>query len=101
MNLEEMREKEVNNLQQEIAEKVVENINLTERGAAGWIRANLKKRDNNPLSGKYTFITKNPVSEELIPEGNKLDFLFSELLELTHKNELTASVYPDKSIKIS
>ena len=100
MNLEKMRLEEIKRLEGEIAENVVEKIKLAGKGRLGWIRASLSKSDDEPLSGKYTFITKNPVAEEYIPERNKLDFLMSNLLELTQKKELIASVYPDKSIRI-
>ena len=100
MDLEKTRQNEVKNLQQEIAGKVVRSINLTGRGKEEWIRAILVKNDKS-LSGKYTFITKDPVAVEYIPGSNKVDFLMSELLKITHKKELTASVYPDKSIKFS
>ena len=101
MNLEKYKTKEVKDLQQEIAEEVVEEINLSGKSKKEWIRAILVKKNDKPLSGKYTFITKNPVTVEYIPGGNKVDFLMSSLLELTQKNELNASVYPDKSIKFS
>ena len=97
MNLEKMRLEEIKRLEGEIAENVVE---LAEKDRLEWVRAILSKSEDKPLSGKYTFITKNPVAEEYIPERNKLDFLMSTLLELTQKKELTASVYPDKSIRI-
>jgi hypothetical protein len=100
MDLEKIRQKEVKNLQQEISGKVVRSINLAGRGKEEWIRAILVKNDKS-LSGKYTFITKDPVAVEYIPGSNKIDFLMSELLRITHKKELTASVYPDKSIKFS
>jgi hypothetical protein len=101
MEMEKYKTKEVKNLQQEIAEKVVEEIKLAGKSEKEWIRAILLKKNDEPLSGKYTFITKNPVAVEYIPGGNKVDFLMSSLLELTQKNELNASVYPDKSIKFS
>ncbi len=101
MKMEKNKTKEVNNLQQEIAEKVVEGIKLAGKSKKEWIRAILVKKNDKPLSGKYTFITKNPVAVEYIPGSNKVDFLMSSLLELTQKNELNASVYPDKSIKFS
>jgi hypothetical protein len=101
MDLEKYKTKEVNNLQQEIAEEVVEEINLSGKSKKEWIRAILVKKNDKPLSGKYTFITKNPFAVEYIPGCNKVDFLMSSLLELTQKNELNASVYPDKSIKFS
>ncbi len=101
MNENKNKTKEVENLQQEIAEEVVEEINQTGKSRNEWIRAILVKKNDNPLSGKYTFITKNPVTVEYIPRCTKVDFLMSSLLELTQKNELNASVYPDKSIKFS
>ena len=97
MNLEKMRLEEIKRLEGEIAENVVE---LAEKDRLEWVRAILSKSEDKPLSGKYTFITKNPVAEEYIPDRNKLDFLMSTLLELSQKKELTASVYPDKSIRI-
>jgi hypothetical protein len=100
MNLEKMRLEEINRLEGEIAENVVEKIKLAGNGRLEWVRACLTKSDDKPLSGKYTFITKNPVADEYIPERNKLDFIMSNLLELTQKKELIASVYPDKSIRI-
>jgi hypothetical protein len=101
MEIEKNKTKEVENLKKEIAEKVVEEIKLSGKSEKEWIRAILVKKNDKYLSGKYTFITKNPVAVEYIPESNKVDFLMSSLLELTHKNELNASVYPDKSIKFS
>ena len=95
-----MRLEEIKRLEGEIAENVVEKIKLAGKGRSEWVRACLTKSEDTPLSGKYTFITKNPVAEEYIPDRNKLDFLLSNLLELTQKKELTASVYPDKSIRI-
>ena len=100
MNLEKMRLEEISRLEGEIAENVVEKIKLAGKGRLEWIRASLSKSEDKSLSGKYTFITKNPVAEEYIPERDKLDFLMSTLLELSQKKELTASVYPDKSIRI-
>ena len=100
MNLEKMRLEEIKRLEGELAENVVEKIKLAGKGRLEWIRASLSKSEDKPLSGKYTFITKNPVSEEYIPDRSKLDFLMSTLLELSQKKELTASVYPDKSIRI-
>ena len=100
MNLEKMRLEEIKLLEGELAENVVEKIKLAGKGRLEWIRASLSKSEDKPLSGKYTFITKNPVAEEYIPDRNKLDFLMSTLLELSQKKELTASVYPDKSIRI-
>ena len=101
MNYEKNKTKEVENLQQEIAEEVVEEIKQAGKSRNEWIRAILVKKNDNPLSGKYTFITKNPVTVEYIPGCTKVDFLMFSLLELTQKNELNASVYPDKSIKFS
>ena len=101
MDLDKIRQKEVKNLQQEIAGKVVRSINLTGRGKEEWIRAILVKKNDKLLGGKYTYITKNPVTVEYIPGCTKVDLLMSSLLELTQKNELNASVYPDKSIKFS
>ena len=101
MNVNKNKTKEVKNLQQEIAEEVVEEIKLTGKSKNEWIRAILVKKNDNPSSGKYTFITKNPVAVEYITGCAKVDFLMSSLLELTQKNELNASVYPDKSIKFS
>ena len=60
MDLEKNKTKEVKNLQQEIAEKVVEGIKLAGKSKKEWIRAILVKKNDKPLSGKYTFITKNP-----------------------------------------
>jgi len=101
MSLEKNKTKKIENLQQEIAEKVVEGIKLAGKSKKEWIRAILVKKNDKPLSGKYTFITKKPVVVEYILGCNKVDFLMSSLLELTQKNELNASVYPDKSIKFS
>ena len=101
MDLEKNKTKEVENLQQEIAEKVVEGIKSAGKSKKEWIRAILVKKNDNLSSGKYTFITKNPVTVEYIPRCTKVDFLMSSLLELTQKNELKASVYPNKSIKFS
>jgi hypothetical protein len=101
MDFEKIKTKEVENLQKEIAEEVVEEINLAGKSKKEWIRAILVKKNDKPLSGKYTFITKNPVTVEYIPGCKKVDFLMSSLLGLTQKNELNASVYPDKSIKFS
>ena len=100
MNVNKNKTKEVENLQQEIAEEVVEEIKLTGKSKNEWLRAILVKKNDNLSSGKYTFITKNPVAVEYITRCDKVDFLMSSLLELTKKNELNASVYPDKSIKI-
>jgi hypothetical protein len=101
MDLEKNKPNEVENLQKEIAEEVVEEIELAGKSEKDWIRAILVKKNDKPLSGKYTFITKNPVTVEYIPGSYKVDFLMSSLLELTQKKELNASVYPDKSIKFS
>ena len=101
MDFNNYKTKEIENLQQEIAEEVVEEIKLAGKSSKEWIRAILVKKNDRTLSGKYTFITKNPVVVEYIPGSNKVDFLMSSLLELTQKNELNASVYPDKSIKFS
>ena len=101
MNFEKNKAKDVKNLQKEIAEEVVEEIKLAGKSSKEWIRAILVKKNDRTLSGKYTFITKNPVTVEYIPGYDKVDFLMSSLLELTQKNELNASVYPDKSIKFS
>jgi hypothetical protein len=101
MDLEKNKPNEVENLQKEIAEEVVEEIKLAGKSEKDWIRAILVKKNDNSLSGKYTFITKNPVTVEYIPGSSKVDFLMSSLLLLTQKNELNASVYPDKSIKFS
>ena len=100
MNLEKVRLEEISRLEGEIAENVVEKIKLAGKGRLEWVRASLSKSEDKSLSGKYTFTTKNPVAEEYIAEGDKLDFLMSTLLELSQKKELTASVYPDKSIRI-
>ena len=100
MNLGNMKLEEIKRLKGEIAENVVDKIKLAGNGRLEWVRASLTKSEDNPLSGKYTFITKNPVAEKDNPEWNKLDFLLSTILELTQKKELNASVYPDKSIKI-
>ena len=100
MNLEKMRLEEIKRLEVEIAENVVEKIKLAGKGRLEWVRSSLSKTEDKSLSGKYTFITKNPVAEEYIAERDKLDFLMSTLLELSQKKELTASVYPDKSIRI-
>ena len=101
MNENKNKTKEIENLQQELAEEVVGEINQTGKNKNKWIRAILVKKNNKPLSGKYTFITKNPVNVEYIPGCTLVDVLMSSLLELTQKNELNASVYPDKSIKFS
>ena len=101
MNENKNKTKEIENLQQELAEEVVGEINQTGKNKNKWIRAILVKKNNKPLSGKYTFITKNPVTVEYIPGSTKVDFLMSSLLELTQKKELNASVYPDKAIKFS
>ena len=100
MNLEKMRLEEISRLEGEIAENVVEKIKLAGKGRLEWVRASLSKSEDKSLSGKYTFITKNPVAQEYITEKDNLDFLMSTLLELSQKKELTASVYPDKSIRI-
>ena len=100
MNLEKMRLEEIKRIEGELAENVVEKIKLAGKGRPEWVRAILSKSEDKSLSGKYTFITKDPVAEEYIPERKKLDFLMSNLLELTQKKELIASVYPDKSIRI-
>ena len=101
MEMEKNKTKEVENLQKEIAEEVVEEINLAGKSKKEWIRAILVKKNDEPLGGKYTYITKNPVTVEYIPGCTKVDLLMSSLLELTQKKELNASVYPDKSIKFS
>ena len=92
MNLEKMRLEEIKRLEGEIAENVVEKIKLAGKGRLEWVRASLSKSEDKSLSGKYTFITKNPVAKEYITEKDKLDFLMSTLLELSQKKELTASV---------
>ena len=101
MEMEKNKTKEVENLQKEIAEEVVEEINLAGKSKKEWIRAILVKKNDKPPDGKYTYITKNPVTVEYIPGCTKVDLLMSSLLELTQKKELNASVYPDKSIKFS
>ena len=100
MNLEKMRLEEIKRLEGEIAENVVEKIKLAGKGRLEWVRASLSKSEDKSLIGNYTFITKNPVAVEYITECDKVDFLMSNLLELSQKKELTASVYPDKSIRI-
>ena len=101
MEMKKYKTKEVEILQKEIAEEVVEEINLAEKSKKEWIRAILVKKNDKPIGGKYTYITKNPVTVEYIPGCTKVDLLMSSLLELTQKKELNASVYPDKSIKFS
>ena len=100
MDLQKIKLEKVKNLKEEISKEVIEEIRLSGKSEKEWIRASLIKNNSNPLSGKFTFITKNPVTVEYIPGCVKLDSLLSTLLELTQKNELIASVYPDKSIKI-